>query len=106
MKYFFEEIIEIERIPTLLASDEFSENERQYLLNLAKSSIHHKVIDLVLTELADEQMKLFFIEALDTSEDHASTLEMLKAKVEGIEEKVVILVKEAELELEKLMSEN
>lgn len=104
MKYFFEEITEIKIINPKLQELEFDEEEIEYLLSLARSIAHHKVIDMILTEL-EESHKESFLERLAENHKWKELALNLKNQIKDFEGKVAEKVREVEEELLSLIIE-
>lgn len=98
MKYFYEEITQLTIITPETFGTEADKNDVAEILEVVKSTVHHKVIDHILNELND-QMKEEFIHILAKSDSHSSTLNKLKIHIKDIEEKVIEVVKKAEQEI-------
>lgn len=85
-KHFYSHIVRIETLEVELDGMELSPQEKEHLLSLADSNIHHSVVDTILTELAHEDKKMFLrLSALD---DHQAIWRMLNKKVTGLEGKI------------------
>ena len=86
MKFFYTHLINIETIITTL--DEFSlkEAQKKHLAYLVDSSIHATVLDLVLNNLEEKDKKLFL--DLLQKKDHDKIWQLIKQKIENIEEKI------------------
>ncbi len=87
MKYFYEKYIFIEEFLTDLHSLDLSNEERQHLSLLVDSSLHHGILNEILSNLKDEDKKLF-INLLKEDPASEKLMEFLKDKVGGIEEKI------------------
>ena len=98
MNYFFEEIIQIQKIPVVIADNTTDSVEQEYLLEVAKATIHHKVLDLVLSELA-EPYKLEFLQIIEVADSHKSVIDKLKGWLDDIEDKIRAKVQESEEEI-------
>lgn len=85
-KHFYSHIVEINTIVVELNSMDLEEHEKEHLLSLADSNIHHAVVDKILSELHHEDKKMFLrLSALD---DHHAIWRLLNSKVKGIEKKI------------------
>ena len=66
---------------------DLSEEEREHLSNLIDSSLHHVILDQILSNLSDEDKKVFLKKFSDNPNDD-KLLEFLNQKVENIEDKI------------------
>lgn len=73
----------IEELETLTLNSE----EKMHLSALIDSSLHHAILDEVLSNLSDDDKKLF-LKMLSEEKDHEKVLEFLKEKIEDIEAKI------------------
>jgi hypothetical protein len=98
MKYIFEEITRTETIYRLIDETCETQADKDHLVTVVKDTVHHKLVDMVLDELTDEQ-KLHFLEHIDDEAAHPTLLETLKKWVVDFETKLSSKAKEAEDEL-------
>ena len=103
MKFLFEEVIEIPDVNSKVSELEVSDEEKAYLLEVARSTIHHKVLDALLCD-CDNDEKVYVLETIAIGNDNRTTLEVLKEKISDLEEKIINAVKDAEKELLELIS--
>ena len=112
MKYLFEEIIQIKTVHLKLNELNLADEEKEELLEIMKSTIHHKVIDLILSELTDEEKEIFLSQVIPSPGEESSeafpkdvSLNVLRDRINNLEEKVKEKVKEAEEELIALLAD-
>lgn len=86
MKQFYSHLIEIESITLELDKLDLSEDQKYYLASLVDSSLHHQVLDAVLSELSDSDKRVF-LQHLN-EDDHDKIWKFLNEKVDNIEEKI------------------
>ncbi|QQG40988.1 MAG: hypothetical protein HYV37_01545 [Candidatus Levyibacteriota bacterium] len=99
MKHFYSHLIETSTLSLALGDMELSQVERLELLSLAHENLHHAVLDTVLSELSENDKKLFLQHlAVD---NHDKIWELLKSKVENIEEKIKKAAESLKEELHK-----
>jgi hypothetical protein len=91
-KFFYHHLIEIDTIIIELEALDLTKEEKEELLMLAENNIHHRVIDVVLSELEDGDKKVFL--ALVLGGDHNEIWKMLSFKVVDAEEKIKKAAKE------------
>ena len=92
MKYFFEEIITLEKT-----------HEEVYINELIKSSVHHYVLDEILKQLENDADKEKLLE-LVAKEENKTVLEVLEEKIKDFSVKLAKMVKDAENEIERIVN--
>jgi len=102
-KIFYAHLIETSSITLDLADMDLSKEERLYLLSLVSSNIHNSVLDTVLSNLSEEDKKVFLAN-LD-SNDHEKIWIHLKTKIEDIEDKIKSSIEDLKKELRKDIEE-
>lgn len=103
MKQWYTHLIEIESIIIELDKMELSKEEKLHLAHLINSSLHHVVLDAVLSQL-QEQDKAVFIRHLN-EDDHDKIWKFLNEKVEGIEDRIKKVADQLIEELKKDLKE-
>ena len=110
MKYLFEEIVQIKTVHLKLNEMNLAGEEKGELLEIMKSTVHHKVIDLILSELTNEEKEIF-LEGVSNnngfSDIHKNKqfLSVLGDRINNLEIKIKEKVKEAEEELLLLLAD-
>ncbi|MBI2018061.1 hypothetical protein HYS92_03340 [Candidatus Daviesbacteria bacterium] len=87
MKYFYQKYIVIESLVGKLHEMNLSDEERLHLATLIDSTLHHAILDEILSNLATEDKRLF-LKRLEDDPSSEKMMEFLKEKIEGIEEKI------------------
>ena len=103
-KYFFSHLIDIQTIHIELQALELSDEEKTELVRLAHDTLHYAVLHAVLSELSEEDKKLFLRQMVHS--DHASLWRFLNKKVRGIEERVKKVAEETAMEFRKDITES
>ena len=85
-KYFYSDLIEIDSIVTALDELELTDEEKVHLLGIIDSSLHHAILDAVLSELSEHDKKIFLDHM--TNEENEKIWKFLNSKVDSIEEKI------------------
>ncbi len=85
-KQFYSHIIETSSLSLELGNLKLSQEERVHLITLADANIHAEILDKVLSELSNEDKKVFLENLLH--DEHDKTLSHLKEKVEDLEDKI------------------
>lgn len=102
-KHFYSHLIEFESLQVELEEMGLSEQEKTHLLSLAQSNLHHTVLDAILSELSEDDKKMFLSHV--ASEDHQKIWEFLSKKIENIEEKIKKAADSLKQELHKDIKE-
>lgn len=90
-KHFYSKFVETSSISLELGDMNLSKEERKELISLIESNIHHSVLDTVLSELEEEDKKVFLKNLHE--QDHRKTWNHLKEKIEDTENKIKNLIK-------------
>lgn len=85
-KHFFNHLVKAEDLHEELEKLEMSTDEKIHIMKLIDESIHHTILDTILSELSDDDKKAF-LSHLD-SEDHDQIWEFVNGKIENIEDKI------------------
>ncbi len=85
-KHFYSHIVDTSSISLSLGDMALSQVERIHLVSLVESQLHHTVLDAVLSELSEEDKKIFLKHVALSA--HDKVWELLYKKVENIEEKI------------------
>lgn len=85
-KHFYSHLVEIDSLTAMLSDVPMSDTERQELLSLIESNMHHTVLDLVLSELSEEDKQTFLAHLAEDKQD--AIWQLLKKRISAIEEKI------------------
>lgn len=85
-KYFYAHIIDPEDLHRELDVLDITSHEKNHLTLILESSLHHQIIDLVLTELPDEHKKSFMLHL--ANDDNESTWKVVEAGIDNPEAKI------------------
>lgn len=103
MKSFYGHLISVESLIVELDQLDLSEEEKHHLAALIDSSLHHKILDAVLSELGEEEKQKFLFH-LSRDEDE-KLWELLNSKVDNIEDKIKKAAEDLKSELHKDIKE-
>lgn len=103
MRYFYTHLIEIESIVTELDKLDLAPEQKNHLTNLIDSSLHHTVLDAVLSELPLSDKRVFLNHLKE--DDHSQIWQFLNGKIDNIEEKIKKAASELKLELHQDLKE-
>ncbi|MBI2085756.1 hypothetical protein HYT74_00275 [Candidatus Daviesbacteria bacterium] len=97
MKYFYTHLIEIESVSMGLDKLGLSGEQKKHLANLVDSSIHHSILDVVMSELSPPDKRIFL--QICKEDDHSKLWKFLNEKIDNIEEKVKKCADDLKLQL-------
>lgn len=86
MRHWYTHLIEIELIISELDKMELSKAEKLHLAHLVDSNLHHRIMDAVLTQLQDEDKRVFMRHL--NEDNHDKIWQFLNEKVDDIEIKI------------------
>jgi|SRR3989344_3912303 len=102
-KHFYTHIVDTSTLSLELGEMDLNPEERIHLISLIDSNIHQTILDLVLSELSEEDKKVFLMHV--ASSDHDKVWKLLKEKTKNIEEKIKKAADDLKKELHKDISE-
>jgi len=85
-KHFYSHIVKTESVVVKLHEIQMSDEERLHLIALMDSSLHHTILDAILSELSAEDKQKFLKEL--ATDDHEAIWNFLRGKIVGIEDKI------------------
>lgn len=85
-KHFYSHIVDFSILSLELGDLDLSHDERKHLVSLMESSLHHEILDLVLSNLSESDKKIFLKNL--ASKDHDEIWKFLNLKIKNIEEKI------------------
>lgn len=103
MKHFYTHLVEIESIIIELDKLDLSVEQKTHLTSLIDSSLHHTILDVVLSQLS-AQDKIIFLSHLQEGE-HDKIWQFLNEKVDGVEEKIKKVAEDLKVQLHKDLKE-
>ena len=99
IRHFYTHIIETETISLELDTLNLKPEEKEHLERLVESQIHHAVVDVVLTQLPEDDKKAFLEHMHTKSYDKVWSL--LHTKIDDAEEKIKKAARDITVELLK-----
>lgn len=96
-KHFYSHLVEIDALVIELHKMELSDEEKAHLITLIDSSLHHTILDAVLSELSEEDKKIFLTHV--AHDQHDKIWEHLNTKVDTIEEKIKLVAESLKKQL-------
>jgi len=85
-KTFYHHLVSTEEISIELEKLGLPEHEQIELLEIAENTIHYTIIDIVLSELKEEDKKTFLEH--HAKSNHEITLRYLKEKIDDLESRI------------------
>ncbi len=101
MKNFYSHLVEVESIIVELDKLDLSKEQRHHLASLVDSSLHHTILDAILSQL-NESDKRVFIQNID---DNDKTMKFLNEKIDKVEEKIKKAADDLKSEIKKDLKE-
>ncbi|MDD5415615.1 MAG: hypothetical protein PHE48_01265 [Candidatus Daviesbacteria bacterium] len=101
--FFYSHLIEIESIIIELDKLDLSPEQKEHLANLIDSSLHHTILDAVLSELTPADKKVF-LQSLK-EDNHNKIWKFLNEKIDSVEEKIKKTANDLKNELHKDLKE-
>ena len=98
-KHFYSHIIETATLSIELGEMDLSKEERRHLIELAENNIHHAILDTILSELSEENKRVFLSHL--TSDDHDKIWDHLRKNIKNIEKKIKKTAEDLKKELHK-----
>ncbi len=86
-KHFFDHLVEVDELHISLDSLDMTDEQKEEVKELMSESIYHTVLEAILSELSDEDKKVFLMHLV--TDDHGKIWEFVNGKVENIEDKIV-----------------
>lgn len=98
-KHFYSHIVEVNSVYIALDLLDMKKEEREELIVVIESSVHHVVLDTVLSQLSEEDKKTFLSHV--HAEKHDTIWELLQKKTKDIEKKILKAIDKLKKDLHK-----
>jgi len=98
MKFFYRKLVQIDDLKNVLESEELAIEEKQELVLMVKDTLHHRVVETVLTHLPEKHHSEFLDTFAKKPQDEG-ILGFLKEKVEDIEDKITEAIEKVKAEI-------
>lgn len=85
-KHFYSHIVEVDSLIVKLESIDLSVEEKEHLISLIDSNLYQAILDGILSELSEEDKKIFLQHLL--LDEHEKIWEFLNEKIGNIEDKI------------------
>lgn len=86
MKQFYSHLIEMQSLIVELDKLDLSQDQKHHLATLVDSSLHHTILDAILSELSEADKRVF-LQYLN-EDNHEKIWKFLNERVENIEGKI------------------
>lgn len=103
MKQFWNHLVEIESIIIELDELNLSKQEKHHLASLVDSTLHHTILDAILSKLSETDKRVFLKYVHD--DDHEKIWQFLNEKIDNIEDKIKKAADGLKMELKKDLRE-
>jgi len=97
MTIFYEQFLTLQNLQTQLDSKNLADQEKDRLIQIVISSLHHKVITLILSKLPLHSHQIFLL-LIKTEPQNPKLWEWLEERVDGIKERIAEKIKMVEQE--------
>lgn len=104
MTYFFARFISINELIAEIDTLDLSEEEKMHLSKLIDSSLHHAILDEILSNLSAEDKDVFLKKLHQKSSDD-EMLEFLSKKIDNIDKKIKSVSEELVRQMHKDVGE-
>lgn len=103
-KKFYSKLVEVDSLIIALDELDLSQEEKLHLASLLDSTIHHTILDVILSKLGPEDKKTF-LERFNSDPENEELLDFLKDKVEDIDDEITKAAKQLKEELHEDIKE-
>ena len=103
MKQFYTHLVEIESIVIELDKMDLSKEQKIHLTTLIDSTLHHTILDSILSQLGDSDKRVFLQSFSEN--DHDKIWKFLTERVDNIEDTIKKAVEDLKEQLHKDLKE-
>ena len=96
-RHFYSHLVQTESVYIELDSLDMTDEQKKHLIQVFESTMHHHVLDTILSELNEEDKKQF-VSHLE-KDDHESVWNVLKSAMTDAEKKIKTVKEELIIEL-------
>lgn len=101
--FFYSHLIEIESIIVELDKLDLSSEQKVHLTSLIDSSLHHTILDAILSELSASDKRVFLNHL--KGKEHSKIWQFLNGRVDNVEEIIKKAAEQLKLQLHKDLKE-
>ncbi|HSD98379.1 MAG TPA: hypothetical protein VLB73_01605 [Patescibacteria group bacterium] len=85
--HFYSKLVKTDSLVAALNELDLSDDQKAHLLGIVESSLHHAILDAILSELSEKDKTIFLDYVTENDDD--KIWKFLNAKIDKIEEKIV-----------------
>lgn len=98
MAYFYSHLIQVDDLVIAMEELELEGHHKEHLSALADSTVHHTILELILSKLSVEDRKTF-IKMVHKNPDDPELMEFLNKRIDGVEEEIKAAAKKLKTEM-------
>lgn len=99
MSHFYSKYVVIESVIEELHALDLTDEQKHHLASLVDSSLHHAILDAILSELSEADKRIFLQHLSEN--DHDKIWKFLNSRIENIEDKIKNTSEDLKEELHK-----
>ena len=103
MKTFYSHLVTLESLVVDLSNLELEEEEKVHLSHLIDGTIHHTILDEILSHLSEDEKRIFLQHLKE--DDHDTIWKFLNSRIDNIEEKIKKVAEDLKAELQEDLKE-
>lgn len=85
-KNFFDHLVEVDTLHIHIEELDLENHQKDEIKTLVNDSLYHAILDSILSELSEEDKKVFLSHLVN--DDHDKLWELLVGKIENVEDKI------------------
>ena len=85
-KHFFSHLVQLDAIHLHIEELALEDSQREEIIELIDNSLYHTILDAILSELSEEDKKIFLSHMVE--DDHDKIWKLLNSKIENIDDKI------------------
>ncbi len=85
--HFYSKLVATDSLVEALNDLDLSDDQKSHLLGIVESSLHHAILDAILSELSEKDKEIFLTYITENDDD--KIWKFLNAKIDKIEEKII-----------------
>lgn len=101
--HFYTKLISTDSLIAALNELDLTDDQRSHLLGIVESSLHHAILDAILSELSEKDKKIFL--EIVTENDDEKIWKFLNEKIDKIEDKITQTAESLKKELHQDIKE-
>jgi len=85
-KKFYDHLVEVDTLHVHIEDLQIEDHEKDEIRKLVNDSLYHTILDAILSELSEEDKKVFLSHVVE--DDHGKIWNLLNDKIENVEDKI------------------